>query len=185
MLAEETDGLRQQLAADNVIFFYDGYLNEEVLTGLGNAVKAKLTMEFQDSRKARNVFSVLVEEVQNIIRHSAAVEHGAEGVAEQELRSGSVAIGRSGDGYFVASGNLVRKEDVGRLRASLEHLKTQDQDGLKQLYRQTLRDEVPMNGTSVGLGFIEIARRSTNGIEFDFVDVDDRHAYFGLRAKVG
>ena len=54
-------------------------------------------------------------------------------------------------------------------------------DELKALYKEQLRAEPEKGSKGAGLGFMEIARRASKPIEFDFTDVDDNPRV--LRAK--
>jgi hypothetical protein len=72
MLARELFNLRSILQKEGIIFAYSGYLTEAVLSGVGEAVKHKLALEDTDTKTQRSVFAVFVEQVQNMIRYSAA-----------------------------------------------------------------------------------------------------------------
>ena len=59
------------LHRQGVIFAYSGYVTEPVLSGVGEALKQKLTIDDADTKTLRSVFAVFVEQMQNIIRYSA------------------------------------------------------------------------------------------------------------------
>ncbi len=183
MLAEEMFKFRDYLQEKGIIFCYSGYMTEEVLSGIGNAIKKKLELEQTDKKTARALFAIFVEQVQNVIRYSAEREPpgGEDDLAE--LRYGVLSVGQNLENrYFVSCGNLVRQNDVERLGSSLDHIQNLDKDGLKVLYKETLKGESPDGSKGAGVGFIDIARRAENGFEFDFTRVDDDHSYFCLKA---
>jgi hypothetical protein len=189
MLAKELLGFRTQLRSSGIIFAYSGYVTEPVLTGVGDALKQKLAIDDMDTKTARSVFAVFVEQMQNIIRYSA--ERGGPDIAAgdvagsaSELRYGIMTISREGDSFVVKAGNLVDRADVEPLRARLEHIRRADRDALKAMYKETLKAEQPEGSKGAGVGFIEIARRSSRPIEFDFTEVDDRYAFFALEAEI-
>lgn len=182
MLAKQTYDFRGYLQEQGIIFCYSGYMTEGVLTGIGNAIKRKLEIEDADKRTSKGLFSIFVEQVQNVIRYSA---EGAPERAEDdamELRYGVLTVGKMDDNYFVSCGNLIRNTDVERLSASLDHIKALDKEGLKNLYKETLRGETPKGSKGAGVGFIDIARRAEHGFEFDFAELDDEFSYFCLKA---
>ncbi len=184
MLAEKMYEFRDYLHEQGIVFCYSGYMTEAVLTGIGNAVKRKLEIEEADRKTAMGVFSVFVEQVQNVIRYSAEREPPVPRGSIKELRYGVLTVGRMDGRYFVACGNLIRNEDLDRLDAQLKHIQALDRDGLKALYKETLKGEVPEGSKGAGVGFIDIARRATHGFEFDFKGVDDDYSFFCLRAYV-
>jgi hypothetical protein len=171
------------------MFCYSGYVNERVLGGVGEALKQKMVIEEADTKTLRSVFAVFVEQMQNIIRYSAEKEPEF-AAADQgeapllEIRYGVIAIGQSDEGFCVEAGNLIMKEDVARLRARLEEIRTADRAGLKALYKEKLKEPRDEASKGAGVGFIEIARRASKPIEFDFMDVDEAYAFFMLRALI-
>ena len=183
MLAEEMYKFRDYLQQQGIVFCYSGYMTEQILTGIGDAVKRKMEVEDTDRKTARSVFSVFVEQVQNVIRYSAEKEPDDPNL-ESDLRYGVLTVGRIDDKFFISCGNLVEQKDVDRLQSSLAHIQGLDQDGLKALYKETLRGETPEGSKGAGVGFIDIARRATQGIEFDFTKLDDGRSYFCLKAYV-
>jgi hypothetical protein len=193
MLANELFGFRSQLRRSGIMFAYCGYVTEPVLSGVGDALKQRLVIEDTDTKTVRSVFAVFVEQMQNIIRYSAEKgaspsaangEPGAGAGAALELRYGIVTIGREADGFVVKAGNLVDKSDVERLRARLEQIRGADRDTLKVMYKETLKAEPEAGSKGAGVGFIEIARRASKPIAFDFAEVDDQFAFFALEAAI-
>jgi Family of unknown function (DUF6272) len=71
MLAGQLMDMRAMLHKHGVIFAYSGYVTEPVLSGVGEALKQKLTIDDADTKTLRSVFAVFVEQMQNIIRYSA------------------------------------------------------------------------------------------------------------------
>ena len=119
-----------------------------------------------------------------MIRYSAEGEPENVENESKELRYGVLTVGKSKDkdNYFVSCGNLIMQKDVERLKESLSHIQNLDKDGLKALYKETLKGDTPEGSKGAGVGFIDIARRAENGFEFDFENVDDEHSYFCLKA---
>src|SRR5919204_4412746 len=112
MLASQLMDTRAMLHRQGVIFAYSGYVTEPVLSGVGEALKQKLTIDDADTKTLRSVFAIFVEQMQNIIRYSAekspeeplpAVHEGA----LTEIRYGILTIGKEGGDYVVCAGNLI------------------------------------------------------------------------------
>jgi hypothetical protein len=178
MLAHELFNIRSILQKQGIIFAYSGYLTETVLSGVGEAVKHKLAFEEADTKTQRSVFAVFVEQVQNMIRYSA------EKMPSGEMRYGVLTIGREGDDYVVHAGNLVARSEVARLRERLGHIRNMNKEELRAVHKERLRLGPEEGSKGAGLGFMEIARRASKPIEFDFTDVDGEHVFFTLKASV-
>ncbi len=185
MLARELFDIRSTLRAQGIIFAYSGYVTEAVLSGVGEAIKQKLTIDDADTKTLRSVFAVFVEQMQNMIRYSAEkVPNSALEPPFIEIRYGVLTIGREGDDYVVYAGNLVERSDVERLRTRLTKIRAMNKEELRALHKEKLRAAPEEGSKGAGLGFMEIARRASKPIEFDFTDVDNKHAFFTLKASI-
>lgn len=184
MLAQQMYEFRDELAQRGIVFCYSGYMTEEVLTGIGGALKTKLEFEREERARARSLFAIFVEQVQNVVRYSA--EREADGTTNdaKELRYGVLTVGKDDGKYFVACSNLIAREDVERLGKNLRAIQDMNDQELKTLYKETLRGETPEHSKGAGVGFIDIARRALHGFDFDFAEINDDHSYFCLRAYV-
>jgi hypothetical protein len=181
--------MRAMLHSQGIIFAYSGYVTEQVLSGVGEALKQKLTIDDADTKTLRSVFAVFVEQMQNIIRYSAETSQAAlppasDPGALKELRYGILTIGREGNDYVVCAGNLIEPSDINRLNARLSRIREMNKDELKAHYKEQLRAEPEAGSKGAGLGFMEIARRASKPLEFDFIDLGDGHAFFALKATI-
>jgi len=84
MFAGDLLQLRNDLYKWGVLFCYSGYLTEAVLESIGTAMRLKLENDTSDRKLARTLFSVFVEQVQNVVRYSAEVE-AVDGEGPQEI----------------------------------------------------------------------------------------------------
>jgi len=188
MLAQDLFDLRSVLRRQGILFAYSGYVTESVLSGVGDAVKQKLTIEDADTKTIRSVFAVFVEQMQNIIRYSAEKvppdSVGKKTKPPLEPRYGALTIGNQGADYVIHAGNLIERADIERIRERLERIRGMDRAQLKKLYKEQLRAPADKDSKGAGLGFTEIARRATKPIEFDFMEVDDDFTFFALKACV-
>lgn len=184
MLANEMYEFRNLLTEKGIIFCYSGYMTEEILSGIGQAIRMKLELEEADKTIARSVFSLFVEQVQNVIRYSAEKEELISDNVHRELRYGVLTVGYKDEGFFVSCSNLIEGHDVTRLGENLKHIQQLDSDGLKKLYKETLRGETPDGSKGAGVGFIDIARRAKKGFDFDFMPVHGDRSFFSIKAYV-
>lgn len=182
--AADYNAYRKWLTERGIIFSFAGYLSEEMLTTLGNALKTRMALAETDSNVAKRVFSVFVEQVQNIIRYSS--ERVSSDAPPRLMSSGIVSVGHEADGFFVTCGNVVSGEAVEVLRARLEHLASLDRDQIKAFYREKLREPPEAESQGASIGLIEIARRSSAPIDFDITWTDEAHshAFFVIKSYI-
>lgn len=179
---------RYELSRRGIVFTYSGYLNDDILTGIGNALRTKLALDHTDNKVSRGIFSAFVEQVQNVIRYSAesqgpeTTDEGepvADPLLNQEIRYGLVAIGDRPDGKrFVTCCNMIEKKNVGRLSESLEAIRGLDRKELTRLMREQLKDGPPEGSKGAGVGFISIAREANGDWDYQMVPTEDENRMF-------
>ncbi len=174
----------KRLSSDNgVIFFYQGYFSQKILLGLGDALKAKMTRDDVESTKSKKLFSIFVEQVQNIIRYSTdKIEVDRD--LQKEMSSGIMLVGKEEERFFTVCGNIIETKDVARISENLEEIRNLEKDELKKLYKEKIRSESDEHSKGAGIGFIEIARKSSAPFDYGFKDGDDCESFFFLKAYV-
>jgi hypothetical protein len=193
--------LRQQLESRGIVFSYCGYLNENILSGIGNALQSKMAIDQTDQKISRGIFSAFVEQVQNVIRYSAetigpedrakiereaalAAGRPENEIDDGELRYGLITIGETAEGTrFVTCANLINNDQVERVSASLESIRGLNRKELTTLMREHLKAGPPEGSKGAGVGFISIAREANGNWEYDMVPMPDgEFTFFCLEA---
>lgn len=179
-LATEYLEVQRQLEDRGIIFSFVGYVSEGILYALGEALKRKVSLDAADANVTKRVFSVFIEQVQNIIRYSAERLDGD----APELSSGMIIVGRERGKFFVVCGNLVGEAEGAELASRLQKLCAMDKEALKAHYRQRLREPPEQDSKGASLGLIEIVRRSSEPVEFDFHAAGSGKTLFCLKAHI-
>lgn len=181
MLAQKYHQYKKYFDQDGVIFSFSGFVSEGILFALGDALKKKLSRDDTDANTAKRVFSVFIEQVQNIIRYSIErVDHvNQDGLVA--LGSGVIIVGFHDGRFYVGCGNTVYSDDAVGLGERLDVLGKLSKDELRAFYREQLKEET---SSSSSLGLIEIARRSSVPIEFDFLDLDEQRVFFCIKSYI-
>jgi hypothetical protein len=123
----------------------------------------------------------MVEALQNIVKHSS----------EQGTRAGSLVsrsaifmISKDDARYCILTGNPILKANVGGLTNSLNKLNSLDKDGLKELYKEIIKNTQISEKGGAGLGFVDMARKSGEKLEFMFADMDAEYDFFCLKVNI-
>ncbi|WP_371376256.1 SiaB family protein kinase [Sporomusa aerivorans] len=174
--------LQKLLQNFGVLISFSGRFTQEIIEELGGAVKKYLETEATSQNDTYNVFAVFIEQTQNIKNYSSLQSSSLAG--ERIANSGIVAIGKSEEGYFVSSGNLVATGDVALLAARLDEIASLDKTGLKKLYKEQLKKEIPPGCSGAGLGLIDMARRASKPLHYSVVPLDETISFFTLKAYV-
>jgi len=93
-------------------------------------------------------------------------------------------ISKDDQRYCVMTGNPILKENVGGLKADLDELNSKDKEGLKEMYKDIIKNTQISEKGGAGLGFVDMARKSGEKLEFTFEKMDDHHDFFCLKVNI-
>lgn len=174
--------LQKLLQNNGVLISFSGRFTQAIIEELGEAVKKYLETEAISQNETYNVFSVFIEQTQNIKNYS--FQKRGLPLGDRIANSGIVAIGKSEDGYFVSAGNLVENKDIAVIVSKLNEILMHDKVGLKKLYKEQMKKEIPPGSTGAGLGLIDMARRASKPLSHSVVSLDDQISFFTLKVYV-
>ncbi len=169
--------LKSGLEVEGIKICYVGPVSQGILQEIGESVKSSIETGV-DSSIGEKVFSVFVEQVQNIMKYSSEIEKVEN---DTEIRSGISIIGEMKGKVYCATGNKVTNEIVTNISEKLDKLKTMDKSELKTLYKEKMRKGPDPGSKGAGLGFIEMARRSSEPLEYHISKLDENHSFFALK----
>jgi hypothetical protein len=176
---------REQLGQHGVYFSFMGPFSQSLMEDLMEVLKRRMQLENAKTSAIMQVFAIVVEQVQNIIRHSAeTTSMNALAQADTTCRVGTLVVGYDQDAYFVISGNMIENTQVAQLRDRLTKLGGMTKDELKQYYKVQRRKKSDPENRSTGLGLIEMARKSSKPLDFAFQQIDDRISFFSINAII-
>lgn len=170
--------LERIMAENNVYLIWSGHFYTEVEKEVLSFTETKLAEDETDSIVRKKVFSILIESLENVAKHSPGRE------TEKELGMPVAMIRLDGKIYSITTGNLIPKDKVPALRSKLDLINSQDKEGLKDLFKEALIAQNLESDSTGGMGLIEIARKSGKKLVYFFEDVNARFSYFTLTVRV-
>lgn len=170
--------LHRTMMSNNLILVYQGHFTQETTKSILTMAERSLEATEEDPAIKRKVFSVLVESLQNIVKHNDDV---SEGIHKQRA---IFLIGRESDRYTIMSGNPLHKRRMGELKSTLDRINTLDKEGLKDLYRDIIQDTTISEKGGAGLGFVDMARKSGEKLGYDFPEMSEDFSFFCLKVSV-
>jgi len=167
--------VRQIMKDDRLLFIYRGAVTgPNSVSLLFLLEKDMLNSEFSLTGRKR-LFMFVLESLQNVSRHMDLSEH-----ADMSL----VVYSRNESGYTVTTGNVIHRDDEAGLREQLVFLNGLEKEELRELYRKKLGSNNLSEKGGAGLGLIEMAKRTGNKLDFDFIKIDDELQYFIISKSV-
>jgi hypothetical protein len=171
--------LHRTMMSQNLILVYQGDFTQESTKSILSMAERNLDSSGEDSSIKRKVFNVMVEALQNIVKHSDELVDG-----QTRNHTAIFLIGKEANRYSIMSGNPVRKDNVPKLQKSLDHINGLDKEGLKELYKEIIKNTTISEKGGAGLGFVDMARKSGGKLEFEFPEMNTEYCFFCLKVNV-
>jgi hypothetical protein len=170
------------LGSNNILTCFSGRFSQGLIEEMGIAIKNYLESEARPKNVIYNVFSVYIEQTQNIKNYASRKEGSPLG--NRIANSAIVCIGTVNDSYFIWSGNLIENSDVARLQTKLDSIAGQNKDELKQLYKEQLKKDSNPDKQGAGLGLIDIARKASAAIRYSFHRIDETFSFYEIKVLI-
>lgn len=159
------------LSKDHLTFLFQGSYNDDMTEGILELTEYNLE-NFEGLTKLKKKISFLIVECfQNIVRHG-------EISSEFEIPEGVFITRNIGDINYIASINYLNNSVVKPLEKTLDKLKSLSKDELKAVYLDTLVNSEMTEKGGAGLGLIELARKSTFPLSYEFEQIDENLSAF-------
>jgi len=178
----------QTLRESKITLVYSGPLWADYIGGIAGTLKKRLEYDNLPLETSQEIFSVFVEQMNNMLMYSAEKEQFENSDAlHAGAPKGTFVLGTQGaETYFIYTGNVIKDETVTFVKEKIDFLNTLDKQGLRKFHKEQLRAENPNpDSKGAGLGLIEIARRASSKIEYTFKPYDEGYTFFTLYVTIG
>jgi hypothetical protein len=171
MLHQKVQSFYNNLEKDHLSFLFQGSYNDDMTEGILELTEYNLE-NFEGLTKMKKKISFLIVECfQNIVRHGQVGK-------EYVIPEGVFIIRNRGNINYISSINYIDNKVVEPLKKSLDNIKSLSKEDLKAYYLKTLV-ELPLSEKGgAGLGLIELARKSSMPLSYEFEKVDDNLTIF-------
>jgi hypothetical protein len=172
----EIAGIRQPVIA------HHAELSQEILLKILSDLETKMDSFGESLKITRKAFNIITECLQNIKRYTDHLPDTA--------TLPIFIFDRQSERYIIATGNLIEKSKIEPLQDKLDFLNTLDSYGIQEVYKQVIKrnknrdQEAEIDPNSAGLGFIEMARKSEQKLQYAFKDYNEAYAFFFLIIQI-
>lgn len=174
--------LYQMLEKEKIILSFNGVVTADFLSTVLDIMEKKMNHLDESPKTKKKVFNVLVECLQNLYHH---IDEGSDEIKEKrKLKSALVMVVRDENIFLIQTGNYIDKNSVKNLDDRLVKINSLDKDNLRDYYREVLGNGTLSDKGTAGLGMIDIARKSGNKLEYEFLDIDEEFSFFSLIVKI-
>jgi len=158
--------------SSSIFLSHFGEFTQDMVNEL--SLKAEALMIDSGDKKGivKRVFNILVEGLQNIRLHGEKDANGKQISFLNLIQEENI--------YKISMGNLVNVNHVDSMSNKIKEINSSDIDEIKKMYINTLTNGVISNKGGAGLGFITMAMKSKNQLNFHFSDIDNKLSCFTI-----
>ncbi|MCB1191432.1 MAG: hypothetical protein H7A23_19615 [Leptospiraceae bacterium] len=166
------------LEQDGIIICYSGPVTQGLLEEIGESIRKNIELQDNKASKSERVFSVFVEQVQNIMRYGKDIKTNSK---IGEVPSGIFVIGEKNDKIYCVAGNSILNDEIESIKVKLTKILSMDKNELKTYFKEQRRKEPESGSKGAGLGLIEMARQATEPIEYHIKKLNENHSFFSIK----
>jgi len=170
----------RSMKAHEITLVYEGEITHQITKAFTSLTESNMAKESESNLVQKKVFHVMVECLQNISKH--ADTFGSDDFLF--AGRGIFMVSKSKNDYHVTTGNVIENIKIDELTKMLENINKLDKDGLKQLYKTQMKEGRLSDKGGAGLGFIDIARKTGNKLDFHFLPIDEASSFFLLTSSI-
>lgn len=169
-----------KMERNNILLSFKGEITSDLLTSILQIMENKMENMQEEPKMKKKVYNVLVECLQNLYHHLDEISE----VDFERIRSAIFMIGKIDNSYSIITGNYILNENINGLKNRLDEVNALNKEELKEYYKKVLNNgEMSLKGGG-GLGMIDIARKTGEKLEYNFLEIDNKVSFFTLKIKV-
>lgn len=157
---------------------YVGRFNHNVIKMFSAMAEMDMKKKAVDMTTKRRVYHAMIEILQNMSRHSDEISEMA------NVGKGLFMIGKKRDNYFIISSNKVKNKNIPTLQESIEEINKSSFEELNTMYSNQLSGGKISKKGGAGLGLIDIARKTSKALQFNFIPINSYYSYFVLKVVI-
>ena len=163
---------------EHAVLVYSGEFNQDIVKSMLSYTEGKLDSSGIDNLVKKKIFNVMVEQLQNITKHQYID-------GEDSTIQPCFVLIEEDTYYNLVTGNPIKVDTIDMVTERIDEVNALDAPGLKALYKQARLNSRISDVGGAGLGFIDVARKTENKLEYAFFDIDSaNYKYFTLKTQI-
>lgn len=170
-----TKQIRDKMMEERLMFVYRGVVTNQNSPSLLMLLEKEMENSEFGFVGRKRLFMFVLESLQNVSRHSGRNQYG-----EMSL----VVYSKTDSGYTVTTGNVIETDKIDDLKTKLDEINKLNSGEIRNVYRNMLSNAEFSSKGGAGLGLIEMAKKTGNKLDYDFIKLDNNYSYFILSKTV-
>lgn len=171
--------LYERMHDNNIMLSFKGEVTFDLVNSILKVIESRLEKTEEDLKTKKKVYNILVECLQNLCHHIDETDYETE-----SNKTAILLIYTNDTTYNVLTGNYLPNQNVEKLKDWLDQINSNSAEELRELYKQILNNEQFSEKGGGGLGFIDIARKSGQKLNYNFQPVNEKVSFFSFQINI-
>ncbi|MCP4522495.1 MAG: hypothetical protein GY827_12510 [Cytophagales bacterium] len=157
---------------------YLGEFNQDITKMFTSMAEDEMDRKSEGRAVKKKVYHVMVETLQNMNKHSDELAD------DLQIGKGLFMIGQKEETYFVITSNRITKDKRPSLESAIDQVNNATPEELKEMYKKQIREGSISDRGGAGLGLIDIARKTDEKLDYEFLYLNEDYYYFILKVEI-
>ncbi len=174
--------VRKVMDQEGIVFSFFGMISQSLTEFMIETAEKQFEAEGHDKKSIKSMFFISIEMLQNVMTYS---KERLEKKGNRYTSPGILIVGFDDvkQKYFVNTSNEIEQSDQEKITKKLDMINSLDEKEQRKLLRKKLKTAEDSHARGAGVGFIEMAKRSSEKLEYTFEKLDDK-LFFHIKAYV-
>ncbi len=168
--------IHQILNRENLSIINNGPFNQDSLLTLLNSLEGQMVGSISHKKK---VFYIVVEMLQNIIKHGFIPTD-----YDQNAVPGIFLLGSTMKYYRILTGNFIDNEQLISLKKKIDKVNELTKEEIDEYYNESLFNFEGSNSKKTGLGMIDIRLKSGFPVQYDILPINNQYSFLSLQSLI-
>lgn len=157
---------------------YHGEFTFESINNILLYARRDFQMRNVQKRTSKKVYAILVEALENILRHGVQKEYNT------KTTDGVFILFKTDEGFTIKTGNLIKNKHIEKLKSDIREVSEKNIEQLKEAYREQLKNGAISNKGGAGIGLIDMAIKANKDLSFNLFETENETSFFELTINI-
>lgn len=170
--------LFDEMRDNGISLVYLGEFNHEIIKMFTNMAERKMDHSEEERTTKKKVYHAMIETLQNMNKHSDEISD------HKSIGKGLFFIGKKEDTYYIITSNRITEDKMEKMKLGIDEVNNSTKDELKTMFKQQLKEGSISDKGGAGLGLIDIARKTGEKIDYQFLPLDEKDWFFIFKVEI-
>jgi hypothetical protein len=166
----------EKLDHAKIMLVYDGILSKEIVEAFISRLKIDIEKTDVPKKEKKRFFSIVVECIQNLSKHG--------NVNDINDSHFLVLVEKENNTLKISTGNVVNTKNERVIIDLINNVNEKNAAELQRLYKEGITHNTLNENGQASLGIIDIARKSSEKLKYQFNKIDNDRSFFLFQTQV-